>query len=327
MTPLEEQFLQAAKQADKGFIQTHLSNMSLYGKIAAFVLTPSVEISKLLYQSGINPMEYWKQSSEPEYTKQTALTMACERNYLEKAKWLLSICPEIIDLPSETIEIRSFPISLYYTPLEIAITRRHFHLIKLLKKPGTLYQKDAYKLVSQKLQPIIGELLSSENLSVQTRLELFGEAAKQGWTSYIKTYLEQGIDIDEPTSSGRTALMLAAQYGQNNCVATLLSCGADITKHDENNYTALLYAAIGGDVETIKHLLQAGSKIEDKTKYGMTPLMLAIRDENVDIVKLLLENRADVTTTNAWGQTALNIAQEHNNQDLINLLKSAGAKE
>ena len=87
MTPQEEQFLQAAKQGNKAYVEGQLNNVSSDMKIAAFVYTPSIEISTYLlqYKVEINSYVY----NPDKQVKVTALYKACEENYVEKVEWLI----------------------------------------------------------------------------------------------------------------------------------------------------------------------------------------------------------------------------------------------
>jgi len=64
------------------------------------------------------------------------------------------------------------------------------------------------------------------------------EAASQGQTARVSTWLTSGLPIDAADAGGRTALMLAAQQGRAEVVRLLLSKGANAGARDRRGFTA-----------------------------------------------------------------------------------------
>ena len=103
----------------------------------------------------------------------------------------------------------------------------------------------------------------------------------------IKTYINNGGDVNAKTECGNTALMLAC------------------------------------DAEIAKLLLDAGADVNAKNQYGSTALMRAY---NVKIAKLLLDAGADINAKNQWNETALMWAKNGPFKcEIAKLLESHGA--
>ena len=112
--------------------------------------------------------------------------------------------------------------------------------------------------------------------------------------------------VDEPSSNGNTALMMAAFQKNKPAVLALLEKGAQVNRP---GWTALHYAAAAGDLDIMKLLLARHAYIDAASPTGTTPLMLAAREGQEDAVKLLLEEGADATLKDrAWGENAAEFA-------------------
>lgn len=121
----------------------------------------------------------------------------------------------------------------------------------------------------------------------------FGEAARWGHLPLVNEMLADGNDVDVPTESGCTALMLAASGGHIEIVRTLIAAGADVNATDHSK--------------------------------GMTPMMwnlAALHSEKtyISIVRELLNAGADRTMAAHDGKTALEWARERRGERLVALL-------
>ena len=65
--------------------------------------------------------------------------------------------------------------------------------------------------------------------------------------------------INQATSNGRTALMVAAQFGNTNCMNLLKTAGAKIIAQDEYGATALLLSSFFAQGEAVYVLLVDGA--------------------------------------------------------------------
>lgn len=106
--------------------------------------------------------------------------------------------------------------------------------------------KDKYTSSIAKKPKIITKTLQSE----------FIDAAYKNNIEAIKTFIQQGIDINTLDESKQNALMIAAYYGYHELVATLLLVGnIDINACQNVGYTALMLAAQGPHTEIMQMLL------------------------------------------------------------------------
>ncbi len=114
------------------------------------------------------------------------------------------------------------------------------------------------------------------------------DAAVNGDTTYIASYIKTGCDVDLKNKDGVTALMLAAYFGQIDAMRLLIGAKADINAQD-NNYgeTALMMAASRGQTEAVKLLVYSGADLKLKNKERKTALIYANEKGFTDIVGIL----------------------------------------
>lgn len=117
-------------------------------------------------------------------------------------------------------------------------------------------------------------------------------------------------------------LLDAADAGQTELVRSFLDNGANIEVKNNLGATPLIFAAIKGHSEVAELLLERGADVNAKTTTGITPLIAATVGGHEDIVKLLLAKRADVSAKDQQGRTALDMAQATGETELIALLQS-----
>lgn len=82
------------------------------------------------------------------------------------------------------------------------------------------------------------EIVKSGNITLDWSPELFASAFN-GDTEKIQSLLDSGTDVNERSSSGRTALMVAAYNGQVETMLTLIASGANQNLMDSDKKTAL----------------------------------------------------------------------------------------
>lgn len=88
----------------------------------------------------------------------------------------------------------------------------------------------------------------------------------------IKTYLNNGGDVNARNGHNETPLMLAASHCNLEILKLLIDNGGDVNARDDGGYTPLMWATI--------------------------PL----------VAKILINNGADVNARNNWNETALIVA-------------------
>lgn len=100
-----------------------------------------------------------------------------------------------------------------------------------------------------------------------------------------------GIDVNQPLTSGATALYIACLRKHLEAIhLLLLAPNIDINKAKKNGKTPLFVACYKGNSEAVKALLQYTLflDVNKATKDGETPLYIACKKGNWDIVVLLL---------------------------------------
>ena len=84
---------------------------------------------------------------------------------------------------------------------------------------------------------------------------------QQRWQSeLVQMLLARGIDPDQPTHDGTTALQLAASRGNTALVELLLRRGADVNRPGPHGRTALVWAEAKQHAEVVDRLLAAGAR-------------------------------------------------------------------
>ena len=152
-------------------------------------------------------------------------------------------------------------------------------------------------------------------------------AAHNGNTETVKELLgADGIEVNEKTNKGSTALHLAANGGHLDIVRLLLAAGVENNEKDHDGRTALHLAANGGHSDTVKLLLAAGVDNNEKDYGGRTALHLAADGGNSDTVMVLLAAGVENNEKDHDGQTALHLAANGGHSDTVMVLLAAGVE-
>ncbi|XP_043196067.1 serine/threonine-protein phosphatase 6 regulatory ankyrin repeat subunit A-like, partial [Amphibalanus amphitrite] len=151
------------------------------------------------------------------------------------------------------------------TPLHAAVERGHKECVRAL----------------------LTELLNRFQLSAPASVEFSNLAAE---SSPAHACPEFGAIINRADTSGRTALMLAAEVGSSELVMLLLMHGAQPGLTDQQGRTALYYGAVGGAEESVDALLcfaDCQPLAADTT--GRTALHVAAAAGHVGVMGSLLQ--------------------------------------
>lgn len=105
------------------------------------------------------------------------------------------------------------------------------------------------------------------------------------------------VNIDQPTSSGASALHEAVYDGKVGCVNALIQCGADVNILDGEGWTPLHAAVCGRSTQCAELLIGRGANAKAKTDDGLSPLGIALQQKDREMIKLLttLSNRTQTT--------------------------------
>merc|ERR1740124_1500919 len=180
---------------------------------------------------------------------------------------------------------------------------------------------------------IMNELTNSYGADLQAKVEtrfggLCGLAtvfAQSNRPDLLKHMLDIGVEVDDKSSLGVTALISAVRGGHVEICRILLARGAEVDKKSNSGFTALNSAAMYGHLEVCKLLLTHNAEINNKCNLGNTPLLYAARGGFVEVCKLLLDNDANVGAKENAGYTALTSASAAGHSEVCNLLLGRGA--
>ena len=137
--------------------------------------------------------------------------------------------------------------------------------------------------------------------------------------SVLKVLLAaKGINIDQASDFGETALMLAAYKGDMALVKTLLERGASVNR--VGGWTPLHYAATNGHIEIMKLFLKKGARVNVLTASGVTPLYMAARRPSREAVMLLLKAGAFRDLCNDQGMSPADAAKKAGDEKLASFL-------
>jgi ankyrin repeat protein len=159
-------------------------------------------------------------------------------------------------------------------------------------------------------------------------------AARFGTALMVELLLSRGADVHSCSSSGRSALRLAASNRHHGLaiIPLLLNAdaGLDVDAIHSHGDTLLSYCCARSHDELslpmVRLLLDRGAGIEHRSKHGETPCMLASLHGPAALVELLLSRHADANARDSDGKTALMYAAENRLHALsiIPLLINAG---
>jgi len=124
------------------------------------------------------------------------------------------------------------------------------------------------------------------------------EALEQGNVESVKKHIEEGMNVTM-LRNGVTPLMIAASKGHREVAEVLIQAGVNINERSDEGWTALHKAAFDQqDAGIVELLMQSGVVVEAKNKSGKTALQLAEDKGHRDIVlgiKKHLKKRQDDT--------------------------------
>ncbi|XP_045621418.1 ankyrin repeat and SAM domain-containing protein 6 isoform X2 [Procambarus clarkii] len=152
-------------------------------------------------------------------------------------------------------------------------------------------------------------------------------AAEQGDIEYVKSALEDGVDIDSPDHDNNTALHIASANDHEVLVAFLLSKNSNREATNNLGWTPLMQAARHGHMHVVLLLVQAGASVDTRNRLGMTALMLASVSGHMGTIRMLIDAGANfdpVPSINTCQITPLMIAAQHGNDAVVRLYLDKG---
>jgi len=150
-------------------------------------------------------------------------------------------------------------------------------------------------------------------------------AAYLGDADKVKSFLDEGADVNEESESGYTPLHYAAMENSKEVAELLIAKGADINTKNNDGDTPLLLAIDQKDIAEL--LIAKGADINTKNRRGQTLLFYAAYFGQQSIAELLIAKGADVNAKDKDGTTPLQIAKAVGNKEIVELLRKHGAKK
>ncbi|MFB0554352.1 MAG: ankyrin repeat domain-containing protein [Phycisphaerae bacterium] len=270
----------------------------------------------------------------------TALDYAAEKGHKEIAELLIA-------RGADANAKRTYPAG--DTPLHSALRAGHKDIIELLITKGADVnaknnngQTPLDIAVTNNRKDII-ELLLAKGADTSIHVAaLIGDLAR------VRTFLEEGTNVNVKDDSGYTPFHYAIWYSKTDIARLLIEKGADIRAKDQSGYTPLHWAVIMGNKELTELVLAKGADVNVRGKAGETPLDFAIYYEAIGLllvqkgaevtsiqsaafigdlnkVKAFIGEGADVNNKNVLGITALHVAASASRKEVAEFLIVKGA--
>lgn len=141
----------------------------------------------------------------------------------------------------------------------------------------------------------------------------------------IEQALLNGQDVNQPTASGKTALMSAVKVGNLALAERLIDAGADVNATNAKGGTVLMYAMLSGDVAVVNRILRAGATLNDLTTTGWSALMIASAKDYSALVGVLLKRGGDANQQDIYGWTPLIRAAHEGHENTVERLLASEA--
>ena len=155
--------------------------------------------------------------------------------------------------------------------------------------------------------------------------EAWFDAARVGRVDILRALRDAHYPIDAQTSSGYTAVILAAYDDQLEALNYLLSANADACRGDRNGNTALMGALYKGYSDVAQRLLDTACPVDQTNNAGETALSFAAMFGRRDLMRALVRRGANPNHVDAHGDTPLAVVLKQGNDDSAALLRELGA--
>jgi uncharacterized protein len=208
------------------------------------------------------------------------------------------------------------------TPINIAATKGHLKLVKLLINRGA----DLTIVDKWKQTPLIAACRNSV------------DGADKKWFDIINNLVHARSPLNNYDIYGRTPLLICVDNGDNKITRLLVENGADIEGRakqpfnptpkygsrsidPQNDYTPLWFAVDNNNTIMLETLIKLKADVNATLKYiKQTPLMYSCWRELKDCTKLLINGGANINLQDRDGNSALMIACRGGHADFVNLL-------
>lgn len=154
------------------------------------------------------------------------------------------------------------------TPLHLAAARGYIHIVKYIVdgRDPSMRELELYDSIVRQpyYQTWTADLLTNERREDSILWEVEARDNAKEHINKLRSCSARYSDIDSRTSTGHTALELAAANGYDDVVRFLLERGADSKGAGPRGSTALQAAIENGHLETVKLLLAVGASMRQQ---------------------------------------------------------------
>ncbi|MFB0552620.1 MAG: ankyrin repeat domain-containing protein [Phycisphaerae bacterium] len=220
-----------------------------------------------------------------------------------------------------------------YTPLVYAIWEDDKDMVELLISKGAdvnAVDKDGltpYYWAAMQGRKDLVELLTAKGAAPESTIHL---AARAGDLAKVKSFIEEGTDVNARDKGGETPLFSAVLADNSDVAKFLITKGADVNAKDGGGVTPLNFVIRSrGKKDMVELLISKGADVNAKNERGVTPLHSAIVRGQKDVAELLIVKganlNAEITGGPAVGWTPLHFAAGSGQAEIAVLLISKGA--
>ena len=157
-------------------------------------------------------------------------------------------------------------------------------------------------------------------------------AAQKNDVPRLKALLLQGINVNEKSSEGFTALICAADAGSTDAARLLIENGANPNNCTiDQNHCPLWFAAMKNAPQIVELLIDKGAKLEEINGWnGNTVLAWSVRTGKTDAARVLVRKGASLVPVIKkeyyGGKTALQLAKRDGHRAVVELIEAAANK-
>lgn len=191
------------------------------------------------------------------------------------------------------------------TPLQSAVYGHKFANVRFLldkgASPNTATGDSSPLLIASRLGfPEIAEMLLGAGADPNAVEDGEGMAALHTVVVHdrdaaiTRLLLKNGAEVDKTDASGRTPLLIAAEFGRVEHAKALLEAGANPNGIAPGRQSPLMLAALGGFVPIIEELAKAGTDLDATDSNGVTALEAASAAGKSESVTALVRLGADL---------------------------------
>lgn len=206
---------------------------------------------------------------------------------------------------------------------------RMLDVIKKVTLPANFRDKDGFTPLHVASNPSVIKNLIKMGLNVnersgkgETALHL---ASAKGSLALVRTLCQAGAAVDAQDDDGTSALMITLRNSKEDISTFLLHNGADPQLKDKEGRTALHYAVEGGCARSVTNLLIAGASMDEQDNKGNTPIFAASLNNKPAVLQMLVENGADLTQKDRDGNGILHTEASTGHVEAVKKLIDAGA--